>query len=106
MKSVYLEQASFEPSSRKDVGVEGHRDDGLEGQVLPKGMEIDSTQIDVVDHGLRNSDPCVLVDMATQQKLFNKGEFDLKNDAKKKGVKVYKKIVSKKVDGRGDVGSK
>jgi hypothetical protein len=106
MKSVYLEQASFEPSSRKDVGVEGHGDDGLEGQVLPKGMEIDSTQIDVVDHGLRNSDPCVLVDMATQQKLFNKGEFDLKNDAKKKGVKVCKKIVSKKVDGRGDVGSK
>jgi hypothetical protein len=37
---------------------------------------------------------------------FNKGEFDLKNDAKKTCVKVYKKIVSKKVDGRGDVGSK
>jgi hypothetical protein len=48
----------------------------------------------------------VRVDMATQQKLFNKGEFDLKNDAKKTCVKVYKKIVSKKVDGRGDVGSK
>jgi hypothetical protein len=54
MKSVYLEQESFEPSSRKDV-VEGHGDDGLEGQVLLKGMEIDSTQIYVVDHGMRNS---------------------------------------------------
>jgi hypothetical protein len=54
MKSVYLEQESFKPSSRKDV-VEGHGDDGLEGQVLLKGMKNDSTQIDVVDHGMRNS---------------------------------------------------
>jgi hypothetical protein len=105
MNLVCLEQASFEPSSRKDV-VEGHGDDGLEGQVLLKGMEIDSTKIDVVDHGLRNSDPCVLTDLATQQKFFNKGEFDLKNDAKKKGVKVYKKNVNKKVDRRDDVVSK
>jgi hypothetical protein len=35
--------------------VEGHGDDGLEGQVLLKGMEINSTQIYVVDHGMRNS---------------------------------------------------